>query len=81
MLDSQRQLFNQESAVATARSQASQALVMLYRALGGGWDPDKVDQPPEDGEGADGDEAAADGPATDGDAADGDAADRNDPPK
>jgi len=52
VLDSQRQLFVQESSVATARSQASQSLVMLYRALGGGWDPDKVDQPAaEQGEG------------------------------
>jgi len=48
VLDSQRQLFRQESAVATARGQASQALVLLYRALGGGWDPAEVDQPPTD---------------------------------
>ena len=46
VLDSQRQLFRQESGVATARGQASQALVLLYRALGGGWDPDEVEQPP-----------------------------------
>jgi len=46
VLDSQRQLFRQESAVATARGQASQSLVLLYRALGGGWDPSKVEQPP-----------------------------------
>ncbi len=46
VLDSQRQLFRQESAVASARGQASQSLVLLYRALGGGWDPSKVEQPP-----------------------------------
>ncbi|MGC6487743.1 MAG: hypothetical protein ACON4Z_08880 [Planctomycetota bacterium] len=46
VLDSQRQLFRQESAVATARGQASQSLVLLYRALGGGWDPAEVEQPP-----------------------------------
>ena len=46
VLDSQRQLFRQESGVATARGQASQALVLLYRALGGGWDPAEVEQPP-----------------------------------
>ena len=46
VLDSQRQLFRQESTVATARGQASQALVLLYRALGGGWDPAEVEQPP-----------------------------------
>ena len=53
VLDSQRQLFRQESAVATARGQASQALVLLYRALGGGWDPAEVDQPPTDAQGPD----------------------------
>ena len=46
VLDSQRQLFRQESAVAGARGVASQSLVLLYRALGGGWDPSKVEQPP-----------------------------------
>jgi NodT family efflux transporter outer membrane factor (OMF) lipoprotein len=45
VLDSQRQLFRQESAVATSRSQAAQSLVLLYRALGGGWDPSEVEQP------------------------------------
>lgn len=53
VLDSQRQLFRQESAVATARGQASQALVLLYRALGGGWDPAEVDQPPTDAQAPD----------------------------
>ena len=46
VLDSQRQLFRQESSVAGARGVASQSLVLLYRALGGGWDPSKVEQPP-----------------------------------
>jgi NodT family efflux transporter outer membrane factor (OMF) lipoprotein len=46
VLDSQRQLFRQESSVATARGAASQSLVLLYRALGGGWDPAEVEQPP-----------------------------------
>jgi outer membrane protein, multidrug efflux system len=48
VLDSQRTLFTQESDVAGSRGQAAQALVFLYRALGGGWDPAKVKQPPVD---------------------------------
>lgn len=40
VLDAQRQLLAAESDVAEARGLASQNLVSLYKALGGGWDPD-----------------------------------------
>ena len=43
VLDVQRTALNQEIEVANARGQAATSLVMLYRALGGGWDPDEVD--------------------------------------
>lgn len=45
ILDAQRSLFAYEGAVAEARGTASTNLVRLYKALGGGWDPDEVDGP------------------------------------
>jgi len=44
VLDSQRSVFAQESDVAASRGQAAQALVLLYRTLGGGWNPADVDK-------------------------------------
>lgn len=46
VLDAERALFLLDSRVADARGEASISLVRLYKALGGGWDPDKV-QPPD----------------------------------
>lgn len=43
VLDVQRSVLGQEIEVSNARGQAATSLVMLYRALGGGWDPDAVD--------------------------------------
>ncbi len=43
VLDVQRSVLGQETEVAAARGQAATSLVMLYRALGGGWDPAAVD--------------------------------------
>lgn len=43
VLDVQRTALTQETEVANARGQAATSLVMLYRALGGGWDPDEVE--------------------------------------
>lgn len=43
VLDVQRSVLAQEREVANARGQAATSLVFLYRALGGGWDPDAVD--------------------------------------
>ena len=42
VLDSQRSLFDFENQVAEAKGNASMNLVRLYKALGGGWDPDEV---------------------------------------
>lgn len=42
VLDAQRQLLASESDVAEARGLASQNLVSLYKAFGGGWDPEEV---------------------------------------
>ena len=39
VLDAQRQLFDAQIAVSTSREQQLIALVDLYKALGGGWDP------------------------------------------
>ena len=44
LLDVQRSLLSQEIEVSAARGQAATSLVMLYRALGGGWDPAELDQ-------------------------------------
>ena len=38
-------VFGLENQVADARGQASSNLVRLYKALGGGWDPDEVEEP------------------------------------
>jgi NodT family efflux transporter outer membrane factor (OMF) lipoprotein len=43
ILDAQGAVFRVENLAATARGRASINLVALYRALGGGWDPDKVE--------------------------------------
>ena len=45
ILDAERAVFGLENQVADARGQASSNLVRLYKALGGGWDPDKVEDP------------------------------------
>ena len=58
LLDVQRSLLAQEIEVSAARGQAATSLVMLYRALGGGWDPSELDQ--------EGDGPAADGAPDDG---------------
>jgi len=42
VLDVQRSVLQQETQVAAVRGQAATALVLLYRALGGGWDPAQV---------------------------------------
>ena len=42
VLDAQRQLFDAQIAVSTAREAQLFALVDLYKALGGGWDPQTV---------------------------------------
>lgn len=42
VLDVQRSLLSQESEVANARGQAATSLVLLYRAMGGGWDPSEA---------------------------------------
>ena len=58
LLDVQRSLLAQEIEVSAARGQAATSLVMLYRALGGGWDPSELDQ--------EGDGPVADGAPDDG---------------
>jgi NodT family efflux transporter outer membrane factor (OMF) lipoprotein len=45
ILDAERALFALESNEADARGEASTNLVRLYKALGGGWDPDAVEKP------------------------------------
>lgn len=42
VLDAQRQLFDAQIAVTTARQAQLTALVGLYKALGGGWDPEAL---------------------------------------
>ena len=44
-LDAERVLFEAENSLAEAEGISAINLVNLYRALGGGWDPDAVDQP------------------------------------
>jgi outer membrane protein, multidrug efflux system len=41
VLDAQRALFDNENLLAAARGDSVINLVQLYRALGGGWDPDR----------------------------------------
>lgn len=48
ILDAQRALFLLDSRVSLSRGNASTSLVRLYKALGGGWDPDKVKPPDPD---------------------------------
>jgi len=50
VLDAQRSLFDIENQVAAARGGASVHLVALYKALGGGWDPDKIEKYKKDAE-------------------------------
>jgi multidrug efflux system outer membrane protein len=45
VLGAERALFNLENREADARGEASTSLVRLYKALGGGWDPDKTAKP------------------------------------
>ena len=43
VLDMERALFEQQDRLAESRGRAVQALVLLYRSLGGGWDPDAAE--------------------------------------
>jgi NodT family efflux transporter outer membrane factor (OMF) lipoprotein len=43
VLDTERSLFNRQDTLAESEGLVVQSLVALYRALGGGWDPDAVD--------------------------------------
>ncbi len=45
-LDAERVLFEAENSLAEAEGATAINLVNLYRALGGGWDPDAVNRPP-----------------------------------
>ncbi len=45
VLDAERALFDLENREADARGEASTNLVRLYKALGGGWDPEKAAKP------------------------------------
>ena len=45
VLDAERALFNLENRAADTRGAATANLVRLYKALGGGWDPDKAAKP------------------------------------
>ena len=48
VLDSQRFLAQQQDLYASSAGQMLQNLIAVYKALGGGWDPDAVESP--DGE-------------------------------
>ena len=48
ILDAERALFTLENEVAFSRGAASENLVRLYKALGGGWNPDEVEPPDPD---------------------------------
>ncbi len=43
VLDMERALFEEQDRLAESKGLTVQALVLLYRALGGGWDPDAAD--------------------------------------
>jgi multidrug efflux system outer membrane protein len=43
VLDTERSLFNRQDTLAESEGLVVQSLVALYRALGGGWDPDAAD--------------------------------------
>lgn len=45
VLDSQRAVFEYENLAAEAQGKAAINIVRLYKALGGGWDPDAYDNP------------------------------------
>ena len=45
VLDAERALFNLENRAADARGETTANLVRLYKALGGGWDPEKAEKP------------------------------------
>lgn len=47
LLDVQRDLLNQDIELFSARGEAANSLVQLYRAMGGGWNPDEVEAEPE----------------------------------
>jgi hypothetical protein len=42
LLDSQRTLLSLQTSLATARTDQAQALVRLYKSLGGGWSQDDI---------------------------------------
>lgn len=50
VLDTQRSLLTRQDELAASEGQVTQNLVSLYRALGGGWDPDEIPRPPSDDE-------------------------------
>lgn len=54
LLAVQRSLLSQEVEVSAARGQAATSLVMLHRALGGGWDPSELDRSGSANEASDG---------------------------
>ena len=47
VLDTQRSLFNQQDQLAASEGILVQNLVALYKALGGGWDPEALPPVPE----------------------------------
>jgi len=50
VLDTQRSLLTRQDELAASEGQVTQNLISLYRALGGGWNPDEIPEPPADGE-------------------------------
>jgi outer membrane protein TolC len=50
VLDSQRFLAQQQDFFASSEGQMVQSLIGLYKALGGGWDPDSAEAPEAEGE-------------------------------
>ena len=46
LLDVQRDLLNQDIELFSARGEAASSLVQLYRAMGGGWNPEEVEAEP-----------------------------------
>ena len=45
VLDTQRSLLNRQDELAASEGQVTQNLIAVYRALGGGWDPEEVPVP------------------------------------